>query len=271
MHGRIPPPLIKEPPRTIQMVEIILIRPTPPKLHVRDLEIAPEMTRRVSVRLFIVLGPALLVLQPRSRGVGVGFQVLGMGFGETHCFGPEGGHGFGVVVEVDGEAVGFVVVLHVAEDVIVDVAEEMHFGFHPPVISYIFQCRVVVKHAAIPTTHLVVGDHVAVLGASVGENLAAFAHQVVVYPVWDGPVFLGDDFVVAGGAGFGAGFGLEFFTEGFVVEEGPGVVEFVVPGSFEVAHGRNHAVYFFVADEGEDAGVYSGGVGVVDGVIVGSP
>lgn len=81
----------------------------------------------------------------------------------------------------------------------------------------------------------------------------------------------GDKVVVAGSLGFGAGFGFEVFGEGFVVEEGPGVVEFVVPGSFEIAHGLNHAVDFFIANEGEDGGVDSRGVGVVGGVVVGSP
>lgn len=271
MHGGIPPPLVKEPPRPIQMVEIILVRPAAPKLHVGDLEVAPEMTGRVTVGLFVVLGPALLVLQPGAGAVGWRFQVLRVGLGEAHRLGPEGRHGFGVVVEVDGEAVGFVAVVHVAEDVVVDVAEEMHLGFDAPVIADVFQCRVVVEDAAVPAAHLVVGDQVAVLGAFVGEDLAAFAHEVLVDPGGDGPVFWRDDFVVAGGAGFGAGFGLEFFVEGFVVEEGPGIVEFVVPGSFEVAHGCHHPVDFFVADEGEDGGVYAGRVGVVDGVIVGSP
>ena len=271
MHRRIPPPLIKEPARPIQMVEIILIRLTPPKLHVSDFEIAPEMTRRISIRFFIMFRSALLILQPRSRILGVVFQVFGVGFGETHCFGPQRGDGFGIVVEVDGEAVGFVVVLHVAENIVVNVAEEMHFGFDPPVVAYVFEGRVTVEETAVPATHLVVGDHGAVLGAFFGEHAAAFAHEVGVYPVGDYPVFFWDEMVVARGLGFGAGFGFEVFGEGFVVEEGPGVVEFVVPGSFEVAHGLDHAVDFFIADEGKDGGIDSRGVGVVGGVVVGSP
>ena len=62
------------------------------------------------------------------------------------------------VVEVDGEAVGFVVVGHVAEDVVVDVAEEMDFGFDAPVVSCVFEGGVVVEEAAVPAAHLVVGD-----------------------------------------------------------------------------------------------------------------
>lgn len=67
-------------------------------------------------------------------------------------------------------------VLHVAEDIIIDVAEEMHFGLYPPVVAYIFEGRVAVEETAVPATHLVVGDHGAVLSAFFGEHAAAFAH-----------------------------------------------------------------------------------------------
>ena len=271
MHRRIPPPLIKEPTRPIQMVEIILIRLTPPKLHVCDFEVAPEMTCRISVRLFIMFRSALFILQPRLGVFGVVFQVFRVHFDETHCFGPQRGDGFWVVVKVDGESVGFVVVLHVAEDVVINVAEEMHFGFDPPVIADVLEGGVAVEETAVPATHLVVGDYGAVLAAFFGEHAAAFAYEVGVNPIGYGPVFFGDDVIVARSAGFGAGLGFEFFGEGLVVEEGPGVVEFVVPGSFEIAHGLDHAVDFFIADEGEDGGVDSRGIGVVGGVVVGSP
>ena len=68
------------------------------------------------------------------------------------------------------------------------------------------------------------------------EHFCAFLEEVVVYPGGDGPVFFGDELVAAFGFCLGAGSGFEFFGEGDVVEEGPGVVEFVVPGSFEVLH-----------------------------------
>lgn len=50
MHRRITPPLVKEPTRTIQMCKILLIRLTPPKAHISDFKITPEMTRRVAMR-----------------------------------------------------------------------------------------------------------------------------------------------------------------------------------------------------------------------------
>lgn len=271
MHGRIPPPLVEEPPGPVKMVEIVFIRLTPPKLHIRDFEIAPEMTGRVAVCFLIMVGPALLVFQPSASVHRVVLEVFGMCFGEAQGFGPEGGDGFGVVVEVDGEAVGFVVVLHVAENIVIDVAEEVDFGLHSPVVADVFQGRMVVEHAAVPATHLVVGEHGAVLDFLLLEHLTAFFDEVVVYPGGDGPVFFGDKLVAALCFCFGLGAGFEFFCEGDVVEEGPGVVEFVVPGSFEVSHGSHHAFYLFVAHKREDSSVYARGIGVVGGIFVGSP
>lgn len=194
-----------------------------------------------------------------------------MRFDEFEGFGPEGGHGLWGIVEIDREAVGFIVVLHVVEDVVVDVAEKVDFGFYSPVITYVLQSGVVVKETAVPATHLVVGNHVAVLYVMLFEYLGAFLEEVVVDPAGDGPVFFGDELIVAFGFCFGAGAMFEFFGEGDVVEEGPGVVELVVPGSFEVFHGLDHAVDFFIADEGEDCCVDAGGVWVVGGVVVCSP
>ena len=70
---------------------------------------------------------------------------------------PEGGYALGGVVEVDVEAVGLVVVGHVAENVIVDVAEELDLGLHTPVVFGVRERWVVVEHARVPAAHLVVG------------------------------------------------------------------------------------------------------------------
>lgn len=271
MHWRIPPPLVKKPARAIQMLEVILVRLTPPKLHICDFEIAPEMTGRVPVRLLVVFRSSFFVFEPCAGVHGVGFEVFRVRGYEFEGFGPEGGDGLRGVVQVDGEAVGLVMVLHVAENVIVDVTEKVDFWFDAPVIADVLEGRMVVEEAAIPTAHLVVGDQVAVLDILFGEDLGAFVEEVVVDPGGNGPVVFGDEFVAALGFCLGAGAGFEFVGEGDVVEEGPGVVEFVVPGPFEVSHGLDHAVNFLVADEGEDGCIDSGGIGIVGGVVICSP
>ena len=51
MNGRITPALVKEAARAVQMGEILLVGLAPPKVHVCDFEIAPEMAGAVTVGL----------------------------------------------------------------------------------------------------------------------------------------------------------------------------------------------------------------------------
>jgi hypothetical protein len=230
MHRRISPPLIKEPARPIQMIKIILIRPPPPKRQLCNLKIAPKMARAVPMGLFIMPRPRLTIDEPLHRVVGV--QVLWVRGEELDGLGPERGDRFRRIVQVDVEAVGFVVVLHVAEDVVVDVAEELDLGLDAPVVEGVLEGGVVVEEAAVPAAHLVVGFFAGVLHVVFAEDFGAFFVEVVGDPGWGGPVFRGDEFVVALRFGEGLGAAFEFFGKGDFVEEGPGVVEFVVPVLF---------------------------------------
>lgn len=69
----------------------------------------------------------------------------------------------GSIVEVDGEAIGLIVVCHEAEDIVVNVAEEVYLGLDAPVELGVLQRRVFVKEATIPATHLMVGFQVGIL------------------------------------------------------------------------------------------------------------
>lgn len=156
MHGSVSPSLVEESPGAIQMLEIVLVCLAPPEFHVGNLEIAPEMTRRVAVGLDVMLRPPSAVLQPLARIVlALVFRVGGQ---ELERLGPEGGDALRGVVQVDGEAVRFVAVGHIAEHVVVDVAEEVDLGLHAPVIPRVGEGRVMVEKAGVPAAHLVVGD-----------------------------------------------------------------------------------------------------------------
>lgn len=172
------------------MVEIVLIRLAPPKLHIRNLEITPEMARAIPIRIRIMQRPPRLIRHPIQRIIPM--QILRVLREEFLRFGPQRGDGFGVVVEVDGEAVGLVVVVHVPEDVVVDVAEEMDLGLHAPVVAGVGQRGVFVEHAAVPAAHLVVGDEVGVLDALLFEHDGGFFEEGEVDPGGDVPVFFGD-------------------------------------------------------------------------------
>ena len=63
----------------------------------------------------------------------------------------------------------------------------------------------------------------------------------------------------------------EYFVKGLVVEKGPGVVEFVVPRPFQIAHCLDHAIYLVISYQREEGGVYSGRFGIVGCVVVCAP
>jgi hypothetical protein len=48
---------------------------------------------------------------------------------------------------------------------------------------------------------------------------------------------------------------LELFGEGLIVEEGPRVIEFVVPRPFQVVHALQHGLELLVAHQRQDGGI----------------
>lgn len=178
MHRRVSPPLIKEAPRAVQVVKVVFVLSRAPEVHIGDFKVAPEVAGGVAVRFGGVAGTVGGVGEPFEGVVGVDVVwVLGE---EFEGLGPEGLDGFGGVVDVDYEAVGFVVVFHVLEDVVVDVAEEaagvsevvggffrggdvLDFGLDTPVPADVLEGGVLVELARVPTTHLVVALELRVL------------------------------------------------------------------------------------------------------------
>ena len=60
----------------------------------------------------------------------------------------------------------------------------------------------------------------------------------------------------------------EFVGEWDIVEEGPGIVEFVVPCFFELSHGRDEFMKFLVTDEGEERRIDARRVGTVGSIVL---
>src|SRR6266542_1558318 len=101
------------------MIEIILMLLTPPEGHIRNLKIGPEMTSRVSVRLLIVLRSPLGIHYPIHCIV---FMKIFWMFRNKFCsLGPERWNRLWRIVEVDRETVGFIVISHVTEYIVVDI------------------------------------------------------------------------------------------------------------------------------------------------------
>lgn len=192
VHWSITPPLIKEPTRSIQVLKVVFVWFGTPKLHIRDFKIAPKVTRAVAIRFYVVFWPPLTVHDPLSCVVLM--QILRVCRYEFLRLRPQRGNRLGGIVEVDGKPVGFVVITHPAEDIVIDIAEKVHFGLHTPVIADVLEGWVLVEHATVPTAHLVVGYHRAILDILFLEHLCRFVEQVAVDPLWDCPMFFGYDF-----------------------------------------------------------------------------
>ena len=85
-------------------------------------------------------------------------------------------------------------VVHPAEDVVVDVAEEMHFGLDTPIVTNVLERRMFVEHAAVPAAHLVVGYERTVLDLLFFEHFRRLIKEVTVYPMGHCPMLFGYHF-----------------------------------------------------------------------------
>jgi len=136
VHWCVAPSFVEESACTVQMSKVIFIGLATPEIHVCNLEVAPEMACAVAMGFEVVLWAALAIDQP-GHGV-VLVKMFGMCGEEFDGFRPERGNRFWTIVEIDVEAVGLIVVLHVTEHVVIDVAEELDFGLYTPVVCGIF-------------------------------------------------------------------------------------------------------------------------------------
>lgn len=269
MYRGIAPSLVEEATGAVQVLEVCRVRLTAPERKTANLKVRPEVAGAVSVCGGVVGGAVRAVRHPAECAVRVEVLVDVVAFGEEALrLGPERRDGEGGVVEIDGEAVRLVAVLHVAEDVVVNVAEEVHVGLDAPVVVHVGEGGVVWEEAGVPAAHLVVADLVGILDAVFGEDLGGLGVEGRIYPWGCGPVLARDGGKGDLSAGFGADGTLEGFGEGFIVEESPWVVELVVESLFEVADGLDELVELGIADEGEEGRFYAVGFGIVEGVVV---
>lgn len=240
VHGGITPPFVKEAASAVQVVEVVFVGLAPPEAHIGNLKVTPEVASRVAIGFPGVLRAAEGVCQPAYSVVLV--DILGVVGHELDRLRPQRWDGGWGIIKVDGEAVRLVVFLHEAEDVVVDIAEEVHLGLNAPIVLSIRQSRVLVEQAAVPPAHLVVGELIGVLNLVVQQELDGFLVEVLVDPCRHVPVLRRDELVVDIRLGSCPRRLLELFCEWHIVEECPWVVELVIPCALEVAHRLQHAV-----------------------------
>lgn len=277
------------------MIEVSRVLLTAEEVHITNLEVRPEMARRVAVGIPGMFRSKLVIRQPIHHVV---VRHVGrVGRKELLRLGPQIRDTLRGIEEVDGEAIGDVVVGNVVEDIVIDVTEELDLGLNAPVVAVLLEDGMAVKHATVPATHLVVRDLVAVLDVLLLQNFGGLLEEIHVDPIGDAPVFLGYLLCKRDGQWLAKcanqtrlnsiafhtpvnlcldlrlGPLLELLGERLVVEEDPGVIELAVPGALQIAYRRNQLIEFLVSDKRDDGGGHASRVGAVRIVVVvfGSP
>lgn len=143
MHWGISPSFVEEPTSSIQMRKVVFVGLTSPEIHIGYFKITPEVAGRIPVSLDVVFRPSLAVCQPFS-GIVLDL-IFWMCRQEFKCLRPKGGDGLRRIVKVDGEPICLVMVVHIAEDIVVDITEKMDLGLNTPVVTDVSQGRVVVE------------------------------------------------------------------------------------------------------------------------------
>lgn len=143
VHRRVTPPLIEESTGSVKVLEVFRVSLGSPKSQRPDLKVRPEMARAVAVRLGVVIRSVHRVRDPADCVIRVQILCRVVAVREELLrFGPQSRDTERRIVYVDCETVCFVVILHISEDVVVHVAEELDLWLNSPIIIHIFQRRV---------------------------------------------------------------------------------------------------------------------------------
>lgn len=133
MDRGVTPSFVEEATSVVEIVKISRIFIAPEEVHVANFEVGPEMAGRVSVGIAGVFGSELIVSQPCHHVI-IG-QVGRIRGEELLCRWPKFRDTLWCVEKVDRETVCLVAVLHVPEDVVIDIAEKLDLGFNAPVVA----------------------------------------------------------------------------------------------------------------------------------------
>jgi len=107
---------------------------------------------------------------------------------------PEGRDSLWGVVQVDCETIGFITILHVPENVVVNVAEKMNVWLYSPIVLRVCQSFVFVEKTTVPTAHLMVGYHARILHFLFFQDFGGFLEEVIVNPRWHIPMLFRNQF-----------------------------------------------------------------------------
>lgn len=192
MYRRISKSLVIEASSSIQPVKVSFISIAAEEVQVPDFEVGEKLA-------VVVVSTIMGIKQPVQ--VSVRMNQLWMGVDKRAGTRPKGRKGSSVIEDVHIEAVLHVVVAHEAEDVVVNVAEEVDlamgmsamndFGgitptyirLNAPVPVKILKTWVLVEESTIPTAHVSVADHPPLPNSNGTQVLQTVHEPALINPV----------------------------------------------------------------------------------------
>lgn len=224
MDRCIAPALVEETACMVQRGEIVDVSIGSKPVQVANLKVGPEMA--------MVVGLSVIVAEPLHR-VALD-NVLRVSRCEILDGVPESGDCLDVLVQAEGEAVLLLVLGHELESVIFDVAEELDTGLNAPVPLIVHHQRVAEEKARFITAHVPVTDGVAVDDLLLLHLLTDLGGLVLVNPLGEGPMLLGDLAILCLARNQRGGDLYELVVEIVVVKKDPVVVELAVEAVLDV-------------------------------------
>ena len=204
----------------------------------------------------LVVGLAAIVTEER-HGVALG-NVLGVVLHELGDAIPKGGDGLEILVKAEHEAVLLVVLVHVTERIVVNVAVELDAGLNTPVVVVVHHERLTEEEAGLETTHVAVADAVTIDDLALLHVLANLLSLLLVDVRRERPV-LGRDLSIERVSGDkGGGDLLEGVIERLIVEENPIVVVAAVEAVLDRADGLGNFPNIGVTSQGDKGRVHAG-------------
>lgn len=162
MNWCISPSFVKESTVFVERGEVVDVGFASEPIQVADFEVGPlemldEIERRMrTYEMAFVVGFSFVITEPVERVVLV--EVFGMFLHEFLDTIPECFDGLTIFVETEDEAVFLLVVDHVFEWIVVDIAEEFDAWFNSPVPFVVLHERLLEEETRFEPTHMSVTD-----------------------------------------------------------------------------------------------------------------
>lgn len=165
------------------------------------------------------------------------------------------GHRLFQLLDGDGEAIGFVVALHVHKGIVGHVAEVLDFGLHSPVPVVFLQQLVLVEEARVEATHVMVGLHASIHDGSITLLPDALFCDIHIGPIGIAPMLRTNLAKLDGSRGVVHHRLFERAVEFSIVEKDIGVVKPAVEMSFYALQTLNDSVQLLVSRQHHKSGI----------------